>query len=128
MDDAAIAVQQKNIADAILALGGGVAAGTAALHLLRYIDKAHRPRQARRVQSCSPTRTTPAVRACLAGYQGEQHPYTVFTSMPCDSNCSEYQYYTSKRMDEEQSWLHLPAVDDKAHAPSKPRRSRWSSI
>ena len=118
MDDAAIGAQQKSIADAVLALGGGGSQQEQPIcTLLRYIGQSPTalPKHAVFVVLTDEDDTSPPD-ACVASYEGEQHTYAVATAMPCDSNCSQYQYYTTKRIDQEQLGFTCVPVDDKGTA------------
>ena len=116
MDDAAIAVQQKRIADAILALGGGGSQQEQPIcTLLRYIGQspAVLPKHAVFVVLSDEDDTSPP-NVCVASYQASQQVSTSSGAMTlCDSNCPEYIYYTNKPNQQEHLDFSCVPVDDK---------------
>lgn len=115
MDDAAIATQQKRIADAILALGagGGSEQEQPICTLLRYIgqDPKALPKHAMFVVITDEDDTSPPA-VCLSGYDAWQQVNTS-PNVLCDSNCASYAYLAHKTNQElSLSYTCLP-TDDK---------------
>lgn len=93
MDDAAIAKEQKRIADAILALGGGGSEQEQPLcTLLRTIgqDPKALPKHAVFIVLTDEDDTSPPA-VCLAGYDAYQQVH-VSANVPCESHCAKYTY------------------------------------
>jgi hypothetical protein len=118
MDDAAIAVQQKRIADAILALGGGGSQQEQPIcTLLRYIGQSASalPKHAVFVVLTDEDDTSPPD-VCLGGYEAVQQVSATRTVTTCTSNCTEYQYGMSKPAEEVHIDFLCVPVDDKGTA------------
>jgi hypothetical protein len=118
MDDAAIAAQQKRIADAILALGGGGSQQEQPVcTLLRYLgqDATALPKHAVFVVLTDEDDTSPP-EACLVRYQATQQAGLSSSKVACDSNCPEYVYYVNRPNQEERLELTCVPVDDKGTA------------
>ncbi len=97
MDDAAIATEQKRIADAILALGGGGSEQEQPVcTFLRYIgqDAQALPKHAVFVVLTDEDDTSPSA-VCLAGYQASQQVRAV-PNVGCLSNCAKYTYVAER--------------------------------
>ena len=128
MDDAAIAVQQQRIADAILALGGGGSPQEQPIcTLLRYIgqDATALPKHAVFVVLTDEDDTSPP-EACLSGYDADQQVNTFTSEVLCDSNCTSYLYLTQKPSQEVTLNFTCVPVDDKGTA--QPERATQKSL
>ena len=115
MDDAAIVAQQKRIADAILALGGGGSQQEQPIcTLLRYIgqDSSALPKHAVFVVLTDEDDTSPS-EMCLGGYQAVQQVSATSTVTTCTSDCPEYDYSMYKPNEEERIAFNCVPVDDK---------------
>jgi hypothetical protein len=118
MDDAAIALEQQRIADAILALGGGGSQQEQPIcTLLRYIGQSPQalPKHAVFVVLTDEDDTSPPD-VCLGGYQANQEVGGATTKTLCDSNCPEYVYVTQKPNQEVHLDFTCVPVDDKGTA------------
>ena len=118
MDDAEIAAQQKRIADAILALGGGGAQQEQPIcTLLRYLGQAAAalPQHAVFVVLSDEDDTSPP-EVCLKRYEATQKTNLPSTKEVCDSNCPEYVYLVNRRNQEERLEFTCVPVDDKGTA------------
>jgi hypothetical protein len=127
MDDGEIAVQQKRIADAILALGGGGSQQEQPIcTLLRYIgqDTTALPKHAIFVVLTDEDDTSPPD-VCLASYEALQQTGLSGSKVACDSNCPEYVYLVNRRNQEERLEFTCLPVDDKgtAHPEQATRKS-----
>jgi hypothetical protein len=128
MDDAAIAVQQKRIADAILALGGGGSQQEQPIcTLLRYIgqDASALPKHAVFVVLTDEDDTSPPD-VCVAGYEAYQQVNAFPSEVLCDSNCTEYVYMAYKPNQELDLNFTCMPVDDKG--TSHPERATQKSL
>jgi hypothetical protein len=115
MDDAAIVAQQKRIADAVLALGGGGSQQEQPVcTLLRYIAQAPStlPKHAVFVVLTDEDDTSPP-EVCLGSYQAVQQVTATSTVTPCTSNCPEYDFSMYKPTEEERISFSCVPVDDK---------------
>jgi hypothetical protein len=115
MDDAAIAVEQKRIAEAILALGGGGSQQEQPIcTLLRYIGQPSSalPKHAVFVVLTDEDDVSPPA-ACLGGYEAVQQSVPTSTVMSCSSNCPEYDFSMYKPTEEEHINFDCVPVDDK---------------
>ena len=127
MDDAAIAVEQKRIADAILALGGGGSQQEQPIcTLLRYIgqDATTLPKHAVFVVLTDEDDTS-SPDVCLAGYDAYQQVNTFPSEVLCDSNCTKYVYMAYKPNQELDLNFACVPVDDKG--TSHPERATQKS-
>jgi len=118
MDETEIAVQQKRIADAILALGGGGSQQEQPLcTLLRYLgqDPTALPKHAVFVVLTDEDDTSPPD-VCLANYEANQQADLSNSKVSCDSNCPEYVYLVNRRNQEERLDFTCVPVDDKGTA------------
>jgi hypothetical protein len=118
MDDAAIAVQQQRIADAILALGGGGSQQEQPIcTLLRYLgqDATALPKHAVFVVLTDEDDTSPPD-VCLANYEAIQQADLSSSKVICDSNCPEYVYLVNRPNQEERLDFTCVPVDDKGTA------------
>ena len=132
MDDAEIGVQQKRIADAVLALGGGGSQQEQPLcTLLRYLGQSPTvlPKHAVFVVLSDEDDTSPP-EVCLASYEANQQTGLASTEVACESNCTEYVYYTNKPNEEERLEFTCVPVDDKgtAHPESATKKSLVSKV
>ena len=115
MDDAAIVAQQKRIADAILALGGGGSQQEQPVcTLLRYIGQgaATLPKHAVFVVLTDEDDTSPP-EVCLGEYEAVQQLSATTTVTKCTSDCSYYDYSMYKPTEEERIAFNCVPVDDK---------------
>ena len=128
MDDAELGVQQKRIADAVLALGGGGSPQEQPIcTLLRYIGQSPTalPKHAVFVV-LSDEDDTSSPDLCLAGYDANQTVVTYpSTTVECSSNCPEYDYYSYRPNQEEHLDFSCVPVDDKgtAHPESASKKT-----
>jgi hypothetical protein len=132
MDDAEIGVQQKRIADAVLALGGGGSQQEQPLcTLLRYIGQSTTalPKHAVFVVLSDEDDTSPPD-VCLASYEANQQTGLSSPKVACDSNCPEYVYMSNKPNEEERLEFTCVPVDDKgtAHPERATKKSLVSKI
>ena len=128
MDDGEIAGQQKHIADAILALGGGGSQQEQPIcTLLRYLgqDSAALPKHAVFVVLSDEDDTSPP-EVCLSSFAAEQQVAGAGTKVFCDSNCPEYLYQAEKSTLEEALDFTCVPVDDKGTA--HPERATQKSL
>jgi hypothetical protein len=126
MDDAELAVQQKRIADAVLALGGGGSQQEQPIcTLLRYIGQGSTalPKHAVFVVLSDEDDTSPPD-ACLAGFDANQQVGTG-AEVLCDSNCPSYVYVAEKPDDVFHLDYSCVPVDDKgiAHPENATKKS-----
>jgi hypothetical protein len=131
MDDTELGVQQKSIADAVLALGGGGSQQEQPIcTLLRYISQSPTalPKHAVFVVLSDEDDTSPPD-VCLASYDAYQQK-VVFSSVLCDSNCPEYVYMTYRPNEEEHLNFTCVPVDDKGttHPESATQKSLVSKL
>jgi hypothetical protein len=115
MDDAAIAVQQKHIADAILALGGGGSQQEQPIcTLLRYIGQnpSALPKHAVFVVLTDEDDISPP-ETCVGGYEAVQKVSATSTVTNCTIDCPEYDYSMYKPTEEERIAFTCVPVDDK---------------
>ena len=118
MDDAAISAQQKRIADAVLALGGGGSQQEQPIcTLLRYIRQAATalPKHAVFVVLTDEDDTSPPD-VCVAGYDAYQEVNAFPDDVLCDSNCPKYVYLAERPSQEVTLKFTCVPVDDKGTA------------
>jgi hypothetical protein len=128
MTAAELASQQKKIADAVLALGGGGAQQEQPICTLgRYL--AQRPEALPKhvvflVLSDEDDVSTPD--ACLASYQAKKLPSPFPMKEPCTSGCTSYTFGTSRPRIEEHIRFRCVPVDDTG--TEHPERARDGDI
>ena len=114
MTVAQLQAQQKKIADAVLALGGGGAQQEQPICTLsRYLAQKPEalPKNVVFVVLTDEDDTSPPD-ACLAGYQGKQQPSTLGGLEECTANCTKWSYYADRpRVEQTIQFTCLP-VDD----------------
>jgi hypothetical protein len=128
MDDAAVEAEQKRIADAILALGGGGSQQEQPIcTLLRYIGQnaTALPKHAVFVVLTDEDDTSPPD-VCLAGYDAYQQVNFFPSEVLCDSNCTRYVYMVYKPYQELGMGFTCVPVDDKGTA--HPERAASKSL
>ena len=128
MDDAAIVAQQKRIADAILALGGGGSQQEQPIcTLLRYIGRGATalPKHAVFVVLTDEDDTSPP-EVCLGGYQAVQQVSATITVTNCTSDCTEFDYSMYKPSQEERIDFSCVPIDDKG--TEHPERATAKSL
>jgi hypothetical protein len=128
MDDGQIAEQQRRIADAVLALGGGGSPQEQPIcTLLRYIGQSAEalPKHAVFVALTDEDDTSPPD-LCLAGYDAYQEAGVGTSKVVCDSDCPEYVYVIYRPNQEVHLDFSCVPVDDKGTA--HPERASQKSL
>lgn len=119
---AQLQVEQKKIADAVLALGGGGAQQEQPICTLnRYLTQKPEalPKNAVFVVLTDEDDTSPPD-ACLASYEVKQYPSTIPGLEPCDAGCTKWSWYADRpRVEQTIEFTCLPVDDMGVAHPEK---------